>query len=113
MKMFCGNTSIYKTKGEKKWMYVRRNRRGRIFQVEKLGAILFHQLNHNLFIDDIFNIRQKIDQGIRMVGGQYTEDVDFANEPAVSSPEIPCSSQKTTKSWSCVHIAGGHIGTYI
>ncbi|CAI6343285.1 unnamed protein product [Macrosiphum euphorbiae] len=79
MKMFCGNTSIYKTKGEKKWMYVRRNRRGRIFQVEKLGAILFHQLNHNLFIDDIFNIRQKIDQGIRMVRGQYTEDVDFAS----------------------------------
>lgn len=48
--------------------------------MEKLGARIFQQLKHNIFIDAIFNIGQKTDQGIGMVEGQYTEDVDFAND---------------------------------
>jgi len=80
--------------------------------VEKLGARIFQQLKHNIFIDAIFNVGQKTDQGIGMVEGQYTEDVDFANEPVVtSSPEIPCMIKFPENNE--IKELCGFIGTYI
>lgn len=47
-------------------------------------------MSHNL-LTHFFNIRQKSDQRIWLKEGQHIEAVDFANESAVSLPEMPMS----------------------